>query len=136
MLEPSEILVPRIRGCFSRLLKVNPARLSSFEIIDYKVINETIFPTQHEPQLYENGIRFEEMRAEKPSYLQIQYDKQTVETLRFRFLIKDRNDFEDEGTETIVLFYYMTLLTMEEKYLTGEDGVKLIGVSDKTEVFK
>lgn len=103
-----EIFLDEFRKNISEILHINPERIQDMSVESYKVVNESHATTV--PILNQT----EDI---KPLDLLLGYrfidSVIMTEELKLRFIIKNNSLFEDDTKQTILLFYYLTLLSLE-----------------------
>jgi hypothetical protein len=121
VLEPTDVLLEALHSCLSETLHINKSRMVDVKFLDYKLVNETLIFN-----VTANAINPNQM-----------FNLDLVELLKVQFVMRDRADFPDEKTETVVLFYFLNLLAIDERYFSineDNDQVKLANVKDTTNV--
>ena len=118
VLESTEALINDLRLCFCKILQINELRMSNFGVVSngYIIKNETFLFL---PYMDTN-------QTTSPQF-------NITESLTLQFLIKSKDHFKDKDIDTILLFYYLNILVIQESnFMLNEDQVILSFVEDKT----
>jgi hypothetical protein len=138
VLVPSDSLLEAFRKSFVKLLEVDDGRISNMTLRSYYVVNESsvvFFDVKtnswvNVTDLTEFDLAYSKEEQSRMKFW-IKFDMK--ELLTFHFDIKDMKAFPGETRETIVLFYQLTLYTLDKRYFNVGPGHKAF-ITDVDEV--
>jgi hypothetical protein len=116
-MKPTDDFLNEIKNNLSSILQVDSSRIANLEVKEHVVLNETVDIFRNEQKTTQSSTSTISMSASNQSNSERLINLNKIEMneyLKIAFLLKDNKNFTGEK-ETILLFYYLTMLGMDDR---------------------